>query len=153
MTNIQRFNLALAHIDSGLAYATATDTFAVNTKYALLVTKARILIQLGKFTEAAAAAATVPTTYRWYSTFAQTSGDNQVWSLNSSQKRWVVGDSFDVSSGIIKNAIPFASAKDPRVPVTGTTANSSLKVAFDNATQFVSQAIYARSDWAPIVSG
>ena len=152
MTNVQGFNLALAHIDSGLALATATDTFAVNMKYNLLVTKARIDIQLGKFADAAALVASVPTSYRWYVTFSNTTADNPVWSFNSSQKRWVVGDSFDVT-GVIKNALPFASAKDPRVPVQGTSLNSSLKVAFDNFTQFVSQNLWQRDDWAPVISG
>jgi hypothetical protein len=152
MTNEEGFKLALAHIDSGLAFTTATDTFTVNTRYNLLVTKARIMIQLNRFSEVAALTASVPTTYRWYATFAQTSGDNQVWSLNTSQKRWVVGDSFDVT-GVIKNALPFASAKDPRVPVTGTSLNSSEKLAFDNQTNFVYQRIYGRSDAAPIISG
>lgn len=152
LTNEQAFNLALAHIDSGLALATAADSFAVSTKYSLLVTKARIQIQLGKFTEAAATVAPVPTNYRWYLTFSTTTADNPVWSFNSSQKRWVVGDSFDVT-GVIKNALPFASAKDPRIPVTGTSLNSSLKVAFDNFTQFVSQSLWGRDDWAPVISG
>lgn len=152
MTNVEGFNLALAHIDSGLALATATDTFAVNVKYNLLVTKARIDIQLGKFTDAAALVASVPTSYRWYITFSNTTADNPVWSFNTSQKRWVVGDSFDVT-GVIKNALPFASAKDPRVPVQGTSLNSSLKVAFDNFTQFVSQNLWQRDDWAPVISG
>lgn len=152
LTNVQGFNLALAHIDSGLALATAADTFALNTKYNLLVTKARILIQLGKFADAAAAVASVPTSYRWYLTFSSTTADNPVWSFNTSQKRWVVGDSFDVT-GLIKNALPFASAKDPRIPVTGTTLNSSLKRAFDNFTQFVSQSLWGRDDWAPVISG
>jgi len=152
LTNQQGFVFALAHIDSGLALATETDTFAVNTKYNLLVTKARILVNQGKFSEAAALVGSVPTSYRWYVTFSTTTADNPMWSFNSSQKRWVVGDSFD-ASGIIKNAIPFASAKDPRVPVTGSTIASSLKVAFDNATQMVSQSIWNRSDWAPVISG
>lgn len=152
LTNEQAFNLAMAHADSGLALATANDTFAVNTKYNLLVTKARIQIQLGKFAEAAATVAPVPTNYRWYLTFSTTTADNPVWSFNTSQKRWVVGDSFDVT-GVIKNALPFASAKDPRVPVTGSTLNSSLKLAFDNFTQFVSQSVWGRDDWAPVISG
>jgi hypothetical protein len=151
-TNAEGFALALAHIDSGLSFATAADTFAVNVKYNLQVTKARILIDQGKFTEAAAQVTSVPTSYRWYVTFSTTTADNPMWSFNSSQKRWVVGDSFDVT-GLIKNALPFASAKDPRVPVTGTSVNSSLKLAFDNGTQFVSQSIWGRSDWAPIISG
>lgn len=152
LTNVQAFNLALAHIDSGLALATAADTFAVNVKYNLLVTKARIYIQLGRFTDVPALLTSVPTSYRWYMTFSTTTADNPVWSFNTSQKRWVVGDSFDVT-GVIKNALPFASAKDPRVPVTGTSLNSTLKVAFDNFTQFVSQSLWGRDDSAPIISG
>jgi hypothetical protein len=152
LTNAQGFTLALAHIDSGLALATATDTFAVSTKNSLLVTKGRILVDQGNFAQAATIVAPVPTNYRWYVTFSLTTADNPMWSFNTSQKRWVVGDSFDVT-GLIKNALPFASAKDPRVPVTGTSVNSSLKVAFDNATQFVSQSIWGRTDSAPIISG
>ena len=152
LTNAEGFALALAHIDSGLALATATDTFAVNTKYNLLAAKARILVNQGKFAEAATVAAGVPTAYRWYMTFSTTTGDNPIWSYNNSQKRWVVGDSFD-TQGLIKNALPFASAKDPRVPVAGTSVNSSLKLAFDNGTQFVNQTLFNRSDWIPIVSG
>jgi starch-binding outer membrane protein, SusD/RagB family len=154
MTNEEGFKLALAHIDSGLAFATASDTSAVAlaTRPALLITKARIMIQLGRFSEVAALTSSIPTTYRWNATFAQTSGDNSVWSFNTSQKRWVVGDSFDIT-GTIKNALPFASARDPRVPVTGTSINSSEKLAFDNQTNFVYQRIYSRSDAAPIVSG
>lgn len=152
LTNADGFALALAHIDSGLAFATESDTFAVNTKYNLLVTRARILIDQGKFTEAAALVGPVPTSYRWYATYSLTTSDNPMWSFNTSQKRWVVGDSFDVT-GVIKNALPFASAKDPRVPVTGTSLNSTLKLAFDNLTNFVSQSIWGRTDSAPIISG
>jgi hypothetical protein len=152
MTNAQGYDLAMAHVDSGLALITGTDTLSVSTKNSLLITKARILIDQGKFTEVAAVTSAVPTAYRWYDTFAITSGDNQIWSLNSSQKRWVVGDSFD-TSGLIKNALPFASANDPRVKVSGTSVASPLNRAFDNFTQFVSQTLYARSDWVPVVSG
>jgi hypothetical protein len=104
------------------------------------------------FALAAAAAATVPTSYQFLQSFSLTTADNAVWSLNSSQKRWVVGDSFD-TGGRILNAIPFATSKDPRVPVTGSTLASSLKAAFDNQTQLVSQAIYARSDPVPLATG
>ncbi len=152
LTTAQAFASALAHIDSGLAFATETDTFAVNTKYNLLVTKARILIDQAKFSDAVALTGSVPTNYRWYVTFSLTTADNPIWSFNTSQKRWVVGDSFDVT-GVIKNALPFASSGDPRIPVIGTTLNSSLKVAFDNATQLVSQTLWGQSDWVPIVSG
>src|SRR5262245_25695208 len=152
MTNALGYTLAMAHIDSGLAALKGTDTLSASTKNSLLITKARILIDQGKFTDVAAVSSAVPTSYRWFATFAIASGDNQIWSLNSSQKRWVVGDSFD-TSGLIQNALPFASAKDPRVTVSGTSVASSLNRAFDNFTQFVSQTVYARSDWVPVVSG
>jgi hypothetical protein len=152
MTNAQGYTLAMTHIDSGLTLIKATDSLSVSTKNSLLITKARILIDQAKFTDVAAVTSAVPTAYRWFDTFAIASGDNQIWSLNSSQKRWVVGDSFD-TSGLIKNALPFASAKDPRVTVSGTSVGSSLNRAFDNFTQFVSQTVYARSDWVPVVSG
>src|ERR1043166_7527260 len=135
LTNQAGFALALAHLDSGLALATATDTFTVSVKNAIQIARARVMINMGNFAGAATAAGTVATTYQYLQTFSLTTTDNQVWSLNTSAKRWVVGDSFD-TGGIIANAIPFASAKDPRVPVTVTTLASSLKTAFDNSTQF-----------------
>jgi hypothetical protein len=153
LTDQQGFALALAHLDSGLALATATDTFTVAVANAIQIARARVLVNMGSFTAAKAAVAAVPTSFQYLQTYSQTSNvDNQVWSLNSSQKRWVVGDSFD-TGGIIANALPFASAKDPRVPVTGSTLASSLKTAFDNQTQFVSQGIYARSDAQPLATG
>jgi hypothetical protein len=152
LTTAQAFATALAHIDSGLTFATETDTFAVNTRYNLLLTKARILINQGHISDAVALTPVVPTSYRWYVTFSLTTADNPIWSFNTSQKRWVVGDSFDVT-GVIQNALPFASSGDPRIPVTGTTLNSSLKVAFDNSTQLVSQTLWGQSDWVPIISG
>jgi len=48
------------------------------------------------------------------------SGSNGMWTLNNSTARISVGDSFDIVAGnvnVIKNALPFASANDPRVPV------------------------------------
>ena len=82
-----------------------------------------------------------------------TSGSNQIWSLNTSAKRWTVGDSFDVT-GVIKNSLPFASAKDPRIPVTGTTLGTSpAGRGFDNSTNFIFTTLWARTDPTPIWSG
>lgn len=155
LTSAQGYALALLHLDSALALTTATDTFTVSVKNAIQVTRARALVNLGgaaNFALAAAAAATVPTNYQYLQTFSLTTADNAIWSLNTSAKRWVVGDSFD-TGGIILNAIPFASAGDVRIPKTGTTINSSLSKSFDNSTWFVSQSIYARSDPVPLVTG
>lgn len=152
LTSAQGFALALAHLDSALTLAVGTDTFTVSVRNAIQVTRARTLVNMGQFAPAAAAAATVPTNYQYLQTFSLTTTDNAIWSLNTSQKRWVVGDSFD-TGGLIQNAIPFASSGDPRIPKTGTTINSSLNRAFDNSTWFVSQSVYARSDPVPLATG
>ena len=155
LTSAQGFTLAMTHLDSALALAAATDTFTVSVRYAIQITRARTLVNMGgaaNFAAAAAAVASIPTGYQYLQTFSLTTADNAVWSLNNSAKRWVVGDSFD-TGGIIQNAIPFASANDPRVPKTGTTLNSTLLKAFDTNTWFVQQTIYGRSDPVPLATG
>ena len=153
LTNTQVFTLALAHFDSALALAGATDATTTAVRHAAAISRARALVSLGRFADAAAAVAAVPTDYRLDATFSLTAGNNQIWALNTSAKRWTVGDSFD-TSGIIRNALPFASARDPRLPVTGTaTGTSPAGRGFDGSTNFIFQTIYGRTDATPIVSG
>jgi hypothetical protein len=153
------FTLALAHFDSALtlvASAAASDTIGVSIRSAAAIGKGRALINLNRFTDAAAALTGVATTYQWRSTFSLTGGNNQIWSLNNSAKRWTVGDSFDVG-GIIANAIPFASSRDPRLPVTGSTSTSVAPAGagkgFDTSTNFVQQNLYGRIEPTPVVTG
>ena len=149
LTNAEVYVRAAAHLDSALTLAGAqTDAHSVAVKQAALIGKARVLVDQGKFTEAAALvpASAVPTSYQYLLSFAQTSGDNQIWSLNTNQGRYTVADSFD-ASGVIKNAIPFLSAKDPRVPVA-----DPKKKGFDGQTNLFNFNIQ-RSDPAPLVSG
>jgi hypothetical protein len=154
LSNQEVFQLALAHFDSALTQSAATDAFATGIRNSAAIGKARALINLGQFSAAAAAVATVPTSFMSTATFALTSGDNQIWSLNNSAKRWVVGDSFDVATALIPNALPFASAGDPRILVTGTsTGTSPAGKAFDGSTNFIRQELWGRSEPTPIVSG
>ena len=155
LSNAEVFTLALAHLDSGLTLAPAslTDANTVAIRNALLVARGRVLVDLGRFTEAATTVAPVPTAFRFDGTHSLSGGNNQIWSLNTSAKRYTVGDSFDVS-GLIKNALPFASASDPRVPVDGqSTGTSSVGRGFDGATNFIRQKLFGRVDPTPIVSG
>jgi hypothetical protein len=149
LTNADVFARAALHLDSALTLASGqTDAHSVAVKQAILVAKARVLIDQGQFAQAAALVPTsaVPTNYQYLLSFAQTSGDNQIWSLNTNQGRYTVADSFD-ASGVIKNALPFISAKDPRVPVA-----DAKKKGFDGQTNLFNFAI-ARSDPTPLVSG
>jgi hypothetical protein len=160
LTDAQIFTLSLAHLDSALTFTTATDAATVAVRHSIAIAKGRVLIDLGRFADAATAVTAVPTNYTLNATFSLTGGNNQIWSLNTSAKRWVVGDSFD-TAGLIKNAIPFASANDPRVLVDGSTlGTSSVGKSFDTATNFVrlrlpasGPQMYGRVEPTPIVSG
>jgi hypothetical protein len=153
-TNQEIFGLALAHFDSAITLANAADAFAVDVRQSATVAKGRALVNLKRHADAATAVSSVPTGYQLLATFSLTAGENQIWALNTSAKRWTVGDSFDVS-GRIRNAIPFASAKDPRVPVVGTaTGTSPAGRGFDGSTNFIRlDGLYGRTEATPIVSG
>jgi hypothetical protein len=63
-----------------------------------------------------------------------------------------VSDSFD-TQGIVKNALPFSSAKDPRVPTSGSPTANGTK-AIDGTTPLVFQNIWVnRSDPIPVATG
>ena len=153
LSTTQAFQLALAHFDSALTLSQATDAATVAIRNSIQIARARTLINLKQYDNAATAVTSVPTSYQLLATFSLTAGSNQIWSLNTSAKRWVVGDSFDVG-GIIANAIPFASAGDTRVRVSGTsTGTSPAGKSFDGSTNFISQSMYGRTDNTAIVSG
>jgi hypothetical protein len=153
LTNAEVFAIALAHFDTALAKSTGTDTTAVSVRHAAAIGKGRTLLNLGRFADAAAAVAGVPTNYQWRVTFSLNAGSNNLWSLNTSAKRFTVGDSFD-TGGLIKNALPFASAGDPRIPVTGTSGGTSpAGKGFDTSTNFIFQRIWGRTDPTPVASG
>jgi hypothetical protein len=152
LTNDSVFKVASVHFDSAVALAGGTDAKSVSVKQAALIGRARALTDLGQFAAASAlvTAAAVPTSYQYLLTFDQTTGDNNLWSLNNSAGRYSVSDSVDNITGLIPNALPFFSAKDPRVP---TTAPASPK-PFDAVTPLRLQQIWpGRSDAVPLVSG
>jgi starch-binding outer membrane protein, SusD/RagB family len=153
MTNAEVFAVALSHLDSALTLLTATDAATVAIRNSVLVARGRVLVNLGRFADAAAAVASVPTSFRFDATHSLTGGNNQIWALNTSAKRYTVGDSVD-PAGRILNAMPFASANDPRVPTTGSSlGTSSQGTGFDGTTNFVIQRLFGRVDPTPMLSG
>ncbi|HYX82811.1 MAG TPA: hypothetical protein VE714_10495, partial [Gemmatimonadales bacterium] len=164
-TNAQAYDLAQLHADSALnILGTATDTASVVVRRASLITKARILVDKGGAANFAAAAALVPPSavpnnyqYIWSTSTASNSDDNGLWILNISVSRITVSDSVDIYNGqtyTTRNALPFASANDPRVPVVSGD-KASPKVAPEDATtpMFVEQIWKGRDDPMPMVSG
>ena len=162
LTNQQVYDSALTHIDSALGFINGTDVASIFVRNASLIVKARIFVDKGG--QYAAAAALVPTSvipstyqYVWTSSTALNTDDNGLWVLNNSVARISVADSFDIVNGqvnVIKNALPFISANDPRVPtLSGQAANPKVN-AEDGITQLWIQRLWpARDDPVPMVSG
>lgn len=129
MTNDQVYAQALAHADSGLALLGAAST-AQETKVlnALKVTRGRILVNLARFTDAAAAVGGVPTSFAYENQHSLTTRTNTIGEMNNVGRRYTMGDN---EGG---NGLPFVSANDPRLPtctgVNPVTAQRCLQLGF-----------------------
>lgn len=154
-TNTEVLEQALVHLDSAITLASGTNALSVRVRNAARVAKARTLVNLGRHAEAATVVAEVPASFQYLITFSEPTQSNVIWTSNSSSPataRFVVGDSASMVNGVevvIRNAIPFASAKDPRVPVSGSFKDDSRK-GFDGTTAYVGQLIWTQRD-QPIV--
>jgi hypothetical protein len=107
---------------------------------AAVVGKGRALLNLGRFSEAAAAVAGVPTSFMRVIEHNENSGDqeNPIFNLQSNGR-------YSVSDREGGNGLPFRSAQDPRVP---WVANG---VGFDpNIPLFLAQ-MYSESRSSPVV--
>jgi hypothetical protein len=111
LSTVAVFERALAHADSGLALITGTTAADLKVKYALQVTKGRILLNLGRPADAATAVAGVPTSFAYQTFHSTTTSDNQIWLFNNSARR------YSVSTGEGTNGLNFATANDPRLPI------------------------------------
>jgi hypothetical protein len=162
VTNAEAYAMAGRSFDSVLAIATGVDAASIAVQNAAKLGKARALMNIGgaaNYAAAKALVAGIPTAYRYNVTFVQISGDNQIWALANSARRWVVGDSVD-ATGTVKNALPFVSANDPRVPTLKAPATGIPALSFDVKTPFVTQGVFlskgspaGREDPAAIVAG
>jgi hypothetical protein len=121
ITTTQAFERALAHADSGLGVITGTTAADNRIRYALQVTKGRILLNLNRPADAALAVAGVPTNFNYLINHTTTVGENWTWNLNNSARRYSVS----TNEGV--NGLNFATANDPRLPVClSTTAGCSV---------------------------
>lgn len=163
----QVYERALATFDSALALIpdTATASQAVLVRNAVKVGRGRALLNLARYADAAAAVKGIATSFAYNVTFVVGTGDNVVWNFTTSNRRYAIGDSIEGNARnlFVKNAIPFLSAKDPRVPasyVTTNVRNSAGQVVRvdtvkgqDGLTYARVQSRYGRSDPMAIVNG
>ena len=101
--------------------------------------------------------ANVPTTFSYDITFATSSGDNTLWAQPASSRRYTVGDSLEGRGRnlLVKNAIPFFSAQDPRVPVRYTVATNGkdTTISQDGLIPSRTTTLWARSTTVAAVNG
>lgn len=144
------FTTAIASFDAALTAATGTDVQSVLIQRAARVAKARAQLGNNQFAAAAATVAGIPTSFRYQSTFSLTTSDNIIWNQGLSARRYTVADNLEGNSRnlVIKNALPFFSARDPRLPVTDTRV-----VGQDGGTFVRTTPLYDRLTPIDVVSG
>lgn len=149
------FTAAIASFDSALSTASGTDAASIRVRRAARIGKARAQLGNNQFAAAAATitapgADTVPTSFAYQTTLSLTTSTNIIWDQGFSAKRYTVADSLEGNSRnlLVKNAIPFFSAKDPRLPVVDTKV-----VGQDGGTFVRTTTLYDRLTPADIVNG
>ena len=149
-TNAQVFARAVASYDSAVVFANGTDAQSVLVARAARIGKGRALVGLGRYADAATAVSGIPTAFAYQHTFALTTGTNTIWGQGFSAARYVVGDSLEGNSQniFVKNALPFVSAKDPRVPVTLLANNGQ-----DGQTRVRRTTLYGQLTPVDVVNG
>jgi hypothetical protein len=152
-TTTAAYERALAHADSGLALITGTSAADVKVRNALSVVKGRILTNLNRQADAAAAVAGVPTNFKYQNLHAQTTTDNAIWNYNNIARR------YSVATGEGTNGLNFATANDPRLPICQggdavcAAAGFTLKTRDDLGTPIYTQMIWATRDAAVTIAG
>ncbi len=126
LSTTQVFALAAASLDSAIAFSNATDAATVLINRASRVARARVALAQGQFAAAGTLVSGIPTSFRYQHTFSLTTSTNTIWGQGISSRRYSVGDSVEGNSRNIRvlNAIPFASAGDPRLPVVIRTSGA-----------------------------
>jgi hypothetical protein len=142
ISNDSMLGLALANIDSAFANISGGDSTAVT--WLSRVVRGRALLDRGQFAFAAAAVAGVPDTFHYDVEYSLVAGDNQIWALNASARRYTVGDKEGT------NGLDFRSANDPRIP-TKRGPDRIFDTAFP--LQVLRQGIWGRESRVRIATG
>lgn len=159
LSGMQIFDVAAASFDTAISRSTGTDAASMNVNRASRIGKARALVGSGKFAEAAALVSTalVPTTYAYNFTYAQTSGNNPIWTLNASGRSYSIGDSVEGNARniIVPGVVPFFTAHDPRLPASYTVSANGRDTTkgTDGVTLFRFTSLYGQTTPIALVNG
>jgi hypothetical protein len=160
LTTDSVLKVSAASYDSGLAIATGTAAADVRIARALRIGKARALVALKRYAEAATLVAGIPTTYSYDHTFAAASGSNAIWGQATSGRRYNVGNNVEGNARNIPvaNNLNFFSAGDPRVPAsytvtTGTGGRQDTTRSQDGNTLSRTTTIWGRETAVAVFNG
>ncbi len=145
MSTAETLAMALAHTDSGLALITGSTADDNRVKYALQVTRGRILLNLDRAADAASSVAGVPTDFAYIMEQSQTTMSNTMWDFNINVRRYTVS----AGEGIV--GVDFATAGDPRVPVCEGGSDECKAAGIKQSTVFENGSAmpyYAQLLWA-----
>ncbi len=136
LSNQAVFQLAAASLDSAISFANGTDAQSVKINQAAKITRGRVALGLADFTGAGTYVAGIPTSHNYQHTFSLTTSSNTLWGQGLSARRYAIGDSLEGNARNlpVANAIPFASANDPRLPVVRSTSASQDGQTFARTT-------------------
>jgi hypothetical protein len=153
-TGAEILAVAVASFDTAIVKA-GTDSQSVFVATAARIGKGRALMALDQYDAAAQAVAGIPTSYKYQHSFSLTTSTNIIWAQGFSAKRYSVGDSIEGNNRdiFVRNAIPFTSAKDPRVPVTDTKYNTQPTVGQDGGTIMRLTTLYDRLTAIDVANG
>jgi hypothetical protein len=107
------FDTSIVRFNAAIAAAGATPSAAALPSVNLArIGLGRALLNEAKYTEAAAAVASVPTSYVYKVFYSSNTGreQNSLWNLNGSNNRYTMSDTEGT------NGINYRSANDPRIP-------------------------------------
>lgn len=159
LTDAQVLDSASAHLDTALAINKGTSAQATFIKQASLLVKARILVDQGQYAAAAALvpSSVIPNSYSYNFATSSAKGETLgLWQIVNSTARLSVSDSAEIVNGAsttTKNALPFASANDPRVPVVYGPSSKPPVTSEDGLTPEYIELLYGQYDPIPMVSG
>jgi hypothetical protein len=169
LSRTQVFERAIASLDTAVTMTTGlTDANGISVHRAARVAKARALVGLNRLDEAAALVpqpasagtatpAQIPNNFSYDVTFSLTGGTNVIWGQGASARRYTVGDSMEGNARDlrVRNAIPFFSAADPRLPVTYTLATNGRDTikSQDGFTFSRTTRLYGQLTPVPVVNG
>jgi hypothetical protein len=147
LTTAQMYARALAYFDTA-ATTLGTTTADQPFRNAVAVGRGRVLVDLARYDEAAAAVAAVPTSFSFVVSYSATSVVNAIYDWMNGTLNYAPAD----KEGI--NGMDYISARDPRVTVIRNAAGAPTpRAGQDGAIHFTQTVFPVASSPMPLATG